>query len=268
MTSSALVRSGSRIRLRVIIVAVVMLLTGSTGSTSASHTGSCRLEALPLFEGQYANAQVGRKGAVAVLDGDVLSLCSGTAGQITFSSVWVGIYTPASQRRIIQIGYDKGVNDSRNAACDGRTYLFTAWGRDQCGSQSPMDPIPRRGALSDFRPHEFKIRLDTSDSSYEWVAYVDGSPKLSLPISSVCWTSGDAVEAGWLGETDDRGNAMGGSASDPWLFTTARFFSPQGGQTVPSWTAGEACRQDMGSLAPMFRCRVIDSDEFKLWTVQ
>ena len=109
-----------------------------------------------------------------------------------------------------------------------------------------------------------RARFDVVRTSQQWKVQINGVTQQTVPLASICWSK---RRADWLGESWDRGDAIGGSSSNKFRVASAIYEASVGGVwTNESWTAANPCNNV--TLDNRYKCDVVSGNSMDLWTVQ
>lgn len=196
------------------------------------------------------------------MENQTLGLCTTAADDDNGSAVYVSIEEDGGHAYdIAQVGVYKC--EYAIAMCTGSIGQFYAWGRHNsqpgCSGFSNVEPLGTRVGGLPSGTWFFEV-LRTSSA---WKFSINGVVVESLPASTICWTR---KRASWVGESWDTGDAIGGSAANPFALLGALYEPSVAGQWLsPSWSLGDMCNV---SSAAKYKCNATNGQAFNLWTVQ
>jgi hypothetical protein len=97
-----------------------------------------------------------------------------------------------------------------------------------------------------------------------WKFKINGAVVHDMPASMICW---NRERVSWAGEAWDAGDAIGGSAGNPFRISSATYEGSVGGVWVsPSWHLGDMC--NIPGALNKYKCDAPNGQAFDLWTQQ
>ena len=245
------------------IAVAVGLITGLfvISPAFAADTAACaEPEKLANFKGFNKNEN-GAAGIEAELENQTLGLCVGSGDNDKGSAVFVAISNASHPNGIAQVGLYKCV--SPEPGCTGSIGQFYAWGRHSsmagCAGQSNVPPTANRvGGLPGGTWAYEVVR-----TANLWKFKINGVVVHDMPAATICWAR---ERLGWIGESWDPGDAIGGASDNPFRISNALYQPGVGGQWLsPSWHVGAMCNVSTGAK---YKCNAPNGQAFDLWTEQ
>lgn len=247
------------------MVLVVLTLGVSARPVAASHMTACRSTA----EVGFASQKKVRSGEVIAVSGElenqVLYTCTFDVGQnppgrVTWEWVAIEGACGGSGNCLMQIGIGRGSNSETMG-------WWWAWGRSPgapgCSGKPNRPPGAVRFADWNIQRSTFQIVfVSAAQAPNYWSFRINGSQEKVVYDAAICWAP---TTLDWFGETLNRGSAIGGTQSDPFLIGEARYRIPFDGTWYgPGWTRGTLC--DIENPKPPYHCQKIADDSLNNWT--
>jgi hypothetical protein len=219
---------------------------------------------------RWSGVSLGRAawGAAATITGNTLYTCSGfDLGGVEGTFGWSNVIGQGAGNSIVQVGFGRCGDPTNSGACNSAMNFFYAWGRQSsapgCSGWSTRLAQPQKwdGHNYDSRSHLYWVQQQTSSGSAYWRMYIDGNLVKQEPMSSFCWTPGDAQ---WFAETWDHGDELGGEPSAPMNFT-GMMWSPSRDGTWYS-TAFSTGRCHLKPSDSYYVCNITSSTSISAYT--
>jgi hypothetical protein len=204
-----------------------------------------------------------KHGIRATIENDFLNQCSDPdlveySGNFIFVNV-----VPHGQGayNIIQIG----VGNCRGAGsgCATGMQYYYAWGRDDsapgCSAYDDVWPTVSRIGGWTSGEHTLAIRHDNN-----WYEYrIDGVVQYKTTEANICWTPDRAV---WFGESWDWGDAIGGTAGDPFAFTDMAYQNTENGPFYDTSFSPTAYCNWIDNNGNPYDCGISGAQTVNIWT--
>lgn len=233
---------------------------------NANHNGVCvDSSAYNTFLGE-SQTQGREQGARAYIDSQALHQCNSPTGDDDRgTSAWVGVGGPTGAT-IVQMGIVRCFGLGFGY-CDGSQDRVFAWGRDPaapgCAGMSIVYPTGTNVGVAETSgaAREYKV----VHAGGQWNGYVGALKEAAVLESKICWTPESVL---YFTETQDRGDAHGGEATNHLYFNEARALDIEGG-TWATQDFGTSCDTFFPLVNPdVYKCAVDaqDRDTMKMWT--
>lgn len=158
----------------------------------------------------------------ATLDSQKLDLCAGGLG---LNSTWIALQGQPPYD-IVQIGMWRSDHGS-----SGELRHFWAWGRMPATLPSILD----LGPVDTSRPHRYRIAVverDVHGDLFNRVQlYIDGELVATVSLDEVPWLRGGG-DIALMAEGWNRGDSLGGTRADPYVFANILGRRPGGSATA------------------------------------